>query len=104
MDPAVTRANLTRIIRRLKARRIGVLIAGITAPSAIGAGYARDFDAVFRQVARAEGAPLYPDLLAGAAGLKQPDGIHPSAVGVRVIAGRLAPLVARSLRKAQGAL
>jgi acyl-CoA thioesterase-1 len=100
LDPAVTRANLTTIVRRLKARHISVLVAGIAAPPAIGVAYARDFDAVFRQVARAQSVPLYPDLLAGAAGLKQPDGIHPSAAGVRVIAGRLAPVVARSLRRA----
>jgi len=100
LDPAVTRANLTTIIRRLKARHISVLVAGIAAPPAIGVAYARDFDAVFRQVARSQNVPLYPDLLAGAAGLKQPDGIHPSAAGVRVIAGRLAPVVAKSLRRA----
>jgi len=100
LDPALTRANLTTIIRRLKARHISVLVAGIAAPPAIGVAYARDFDAVFRQVARSQNVPLYPDLLAGAAGLKQPDGIHPSAAGVRVIAGRLAPVVAKSLRRA----
>ena len=102
LDPRTTRANLAAIMRRLKARRIGVLLAGLTAPRAVGAGYARDFDAVFAAVARAERAPLYPDLLAGVGpGLRQPGGVHPSAAGVKVIAARLAPVVAGAL-KARG--
>ena len=100
LDPKATRANLDRIVKRLKARRIGVLLAGIAAPTAIGSGYARDFDAVFPGVAKAEGVPLYPNLLAGVGqipGLSQRDGIHPNARGVDIIAARLAPVVARAL-------
>lgn len=98
LDPKTTRANLTAIVRRLRARRIGVVLAGLTAPRAVGAGYARDFDAVFAAVARAEHVPFYADLMAGVGpGLRQRDGIHPNAAGVRVIAGRLAPLIARTL-------
>jgi acyl-CoA thioesterase-1 len=102
LDPSLTRANLERIVRRLKARHIAVVLAGLTAPSAIGAGYARDFDAVFPAVARDTGALLYPDLLAGVARnprFNQADGIHPNAAGVDIIAARLAPVVARSLRR-----
>ena len=58
---------------------------------------ARDVDDA---VAAARKALLYPDLLAGVArvpALNQPDGIHPNAAGVRVIAARLAPVVARAL-------
>ncbi len=101
LDPRVTRANLERIVRRLKARHVAVLLAGLTAPRAIGADYARDFDAVFPAVARETGAILYPDLLTGVSripGLNQADGIHPNAAGVDIIAARLAPVVARSLR------
>jgi len=100
IDPKVTRANLDRIVKRLKARRIGVLLVGLAAPTVIGAGYARDFDAIFPAVARAEGVALYPNLLAGVSGhpgLIQGDGIHPNAAGAKVIAARLAPFVARAL-------
>src|SRR5579859_285784 len=96
-----SRANLEQIVRRLKARHIAVLLVGLTAPRVIGAAYAHDFDAVFPTVARDTGAVLYPDLLAGVArnpGLNQADGIHPNAAGVSIIAARLAPVVARSLR------
>jgi acyl-CoA thioesterase-1 len=99
LDPRLTQANLDAIVRRLKARRIGVVLAGLTAPPAVGAGYARDFAAVFPAVARAERTPLYPDLLAGVGpALRQADGVHPNAAGVRVIAAGLAPIVARALR------
>ncbi len=102
IDPRTTHANLLAIVRRLKARRIAVVLAGMTAPRAIGAGYARDFDAVFPAVARETGAVLYPDLLAGVArnpALNQADGIHPNAAGVTIIAARLAPVAARSLKR-----
>lgn len=97
LKPATTRANLDAIVRRLKARNIHVLLAGLAAPPAIGGGYARDFNAVFPAVAKAQRVALYPNLLAGAGGLTQRDGIHPNAKGAAIIAQRLAPVVARAL-------
>jgi len=99
LDPKETRANLTAIVQRLKQRRIAVVLAGIGAPTQVGAGYARDFDAVFAAVARTEQVTLYSDLIAGVGpALRQSDGIHPNAAGVKLIAARLAPVVARALR------
>jgi acyl-CoA thioesterase I len=98
LDPKDSRANLAAIVTRLQARRISVVIAGQHAPPAVGAGYARDFDAVFPAVAHAAHAALYPDLLAGVGpALRQGDGLHPNAAGVLAIAARLAPVVARAL-------
>ena len=98
-DPKAMQTNLGAIVQRLKARRMGVVLAGLTAPRAVGAGYARDFDAVFPAVAKAERVPFYPDLLAGVGpGLRQGDGIHPNATGVKIIAKGLAPLVAKALK------
>lgn len=100
LDPKQTKANLDRIIRRLKARNITVVLAGLTAPIAIGRGYSREFGAVFPALAKQYGVALYPDLLAGVAGnpkFNQRDGIHPNAAGVNIIAGKLAPVVARAL-------
>ncbi len=99
-DPKRTRANLDGIIRRLKARKVGVVLAGIAAPVEIGGGYARDFNAIWPALARAHGVPLYPNLIDGVArvpALNQPDGIHPNARGAAIIAARLAPVVARAL-------
>jgi acyl-CoA thioesterase-1 len=101
LDPKLTRANLDRIIRRLKQRRIGVVLAGIGAPPQVGRSYARDFNAIFTSLAREHGVVLYPDLLAGVVrnpALMQGDGIHPNARGAQVIARRLAPVVAKALK------
>ena len=102
IDPKITRTNLDRILTRLKQRHMGVVLAGLHAPPELGAGYARDFDAVFTSLAKAHGVTLYPDLLAGVArnrALNQADAIHPNAQGVVVIANRLAPVVAKELAK-----
>jgi len=99
LDPKTTKTNLTAIVQRLKARRMAVVLAGMTAPLAVGAGYAREYGAVFPAVAKAERVPLYPDLLAGVGpSLRQGDGIHPNATGVKIIAKGLAPIVARALK------
>lgn len=101
LDPTRTRDNLDRILAKLKARRIGLVLAGMRPPPALGRSYARDFSAVFPALARKHGAALYPDLLAGVAGnprLNQRDGIHPNAQGVKIIARGLAPVAARALR------
>lgn len=102
LDPRATRANLERLIARLKARRIRVVLCGLRAPKGLNAGFARDFDAIFPAAAKSEGVALYPDLLRGVEltpALNQRDGLHPNARGVRIIAAGLAPLVARELRR-----
>lgn len=100
LPPGEVRANIETIVRRLKARRIRVVLAGLQAPAELGA-YARAFNAVFPGVAREQGVALYPSLLAGVlldSRYNQPDLVHPNAEGVRVIARRLAPVVAQALR------
>jgi acyl-CoA thioesterase-1 len=82
LDPKRTRANLEKIVARLKARNIRVVLAGLQPPSVIGRTYAQEFGAVFAAVARTQAVPLYPDLLAGVARtpqLNQRDGFHPNA-------------------------
>lgn len=98
--PEATKANLRAILTRLRERRIAVVLAGINAPSLLGADYARRFNAVYTDLAREFSAPLLPNLLAGIGGSRrymQSDGIHPNADGARVIAGNLAPVVTQAL-------
>lgn len=100
-DPRNTKANLRRIIDKLKTRQIKVVLAGLRAPPLIGASYARDFTGLFPALARETGAVYHPDFVTGVVGvqrLMQRDGIHPNAAGARVIAERLAPTVAAALR------
>jgi acyl-CoA thioesterase-1 len=101
-DPAQTRATLEAIIRRLKARSIAVLLAGMLAPRNYGPDYAKAFDPIYPELAAAHGLILYPFILDGVAGnaaLNQADGLHPTAAGVDMMVSRILPkaeeLVAR---------
>ncbi len=100
--PRETRANLAEIVARLRAAGVRVLLAGMRLPPNYGADHARDFAAVFPDVARRAGVPLMPFLLDGVAAdprLNQPDGIHPNAAGHRVIAARIWPFLVPLLRR-----
>lgn len=101
VDPRTMQANLTAIVRRLKARHIRVVLTASAAPRAGSGAYGRAFDAVFPAVAKSEHVALAGDLLAGVednAALKQADGLHPNAAGVKIIAARLAKAVAKAIR------
>lgn len=102
-DPAVTRANLDQTITRLKAKGAVVLLAGMLAPRNWGGDYAKRFDAIFPDLAKAHGVALYPFFLDGIAlksELNLDDGIHPNARGVDVIVARILPEVERLVRAA----
>jgi len=100
IEPRVTKANLRAILQSLRNRKIGIVLVGVGAPPLIGAAYAREFNAVYRDLAKEFSAPLYPNILAGVGGqraLMQGDGIHPNAAGARIIGEKLAPVVAQAL-------
>lgn len=93
---ARARANLEAIITRLKARGIPVLLAGMRASRSLGDDYADAFDRIFPELAKSHDLIHYPFFLAGVAldqKLNQPDGLHPTAAGIGVIAARMVPTV-----------
>jgi acyl-CoA thioesterase-1 len=95
-DPAVTRSALSDILTRLKARGIAVLLCGMVAPPNYGSDYSARFNAIYPDLARSFGVPLYPFFLEGVAAdakLNQADGLHPTAEGVDVIVGNILPAV-----------
>ncbi len=95
-DPAVTRAALTDIVTRLKARGIAVLLCGMLAPPNYGSDYSARFNTIYPDLAKSLGVPLYPFFLEGVAGdskLNQADGLHPTAEGVGVIVKNILPTV-----------
>jgi len=95
-DPAVTRAALSDIVSRLKARKIAVMLCGMLAPPNYGSDYADKFNAIYPDLAKSFGVPLYPFFLDGVAAnlsLTQSDGMHPNAAGVGVIVERILPKV-----------
>ncbi len=96
IDPDVTRAALTEILTRLKARKIAVLLCGMLAPPNYGSEYAARFNAIYPELSKTFGVPLYPFFLEGVAAdarLNQADGIHPTADGVDVIVKNILPMV-----------
>jgi acyl-CoA thioesterase-1 len=66
-----------------------VILAGMTLPRNYGAAYVRDFERIFRDLARQRGAVLIPFFLEGVAmnaALMQDDMLHPNAAGCRKVA------------------
>jgi acyl-CoA thioesterase I len=95
-DPDVTRAALSDILTRLKARKIAVLLCGMLAPPNYGAEYAARFNAIYPELAKRFDVRLYPFFLDGVAAekkLNQSDGIHPTAEGVDRIVKNMLPTV-----------
>jgi acyl-CoA thioesterase-1 len=93
---AQTHDNIAGIIRQAQTRGIGVLLAGMEAPTNLGPDYQRSFQGTFTTLSQEfKGAVVFvPFLLEGVAGnpaLNQADGIHPTAEGARIIANLLYP-------------
>jgi len=93
LPPAEIEASLAKIIERVKAKGLPVLIAGMESPRNMGKDYVDQFHAIYPDLAERYGALLYPFFLDGVAldpGLMQEDGIHPNAKGVdRIVHGIL---------------
>ncbi len=94
--PQVTREALDGLLHRLSERRIAILLCGMRASPNLGADYGKNFEAIYPELAANYEALLYPFNLDGVAGkpdLLQSDGLHPNALGVEVIVGRILPKV-----------
>lgn len=90
------RRNLSTIIERAQARGVTVILAGMEAPPNFGQDYTAAFREVYMSLAEQYKVPFVPFLLHGVAGvdrLNQPDGIHPTAEGARVIADHVWPII-----------
>ena len=85
------RSNLQAIIDQTRARHpnVTVIIAGMQLPLAVNDGYVRAFSEMFGALAEKNHAALIPYLLEGVGGdpdLNQPDLVHPTAAGQRILA------------------
>jgi acyl-CoA thioesterase-1 len=104
LPPEAAEASLEKILQRLQARKIPVLIAGMYAPRSLGAPYYEKFDAIYPALAKKYNAELYPFFLDGVAGqakLNLEDGLHPTGEGIRAIVERILPSVESFLRRVQ---
>jgi acyl-CoA thioesterase-1 len=96
LDPGITKAALEDIIKRLQARKISVMLAGMYAPRNYGPDYAAKFDPIYADLAKTYNVPLYPFFLDGVAGeskLNLADGLHPTAEGIDRIVAKIMPSV-----------
>lgn len=87
-----TKKNLEAVISECKKNNIRVLLASMKMPPNFGAKYTKEYEEIFPLVAKKYNVPLYPFLLEGVAGhpnLNQPDGIHPTEAGQKIIAEKL---------------
>jgi len=98
IDPNIPRQALDEILARLRERGIPVLLTGMYASRNLGPDYVARFEAIFPDLAKKHGVPLYPFFLDGVAGVREltlPDGLHPTAKGVQVVVERILPTVER---------
>src|SRR5687768_11166642 len=83
-----TKANLSDIITRAKARGVAVLLTGMEAPPNHGPVYTAQFRQAFADLAREHKVAFVPFYLQGVAGnpaLNISDGIHPNAEGAGIV-------------------
>lgn len=102
LAPAETRRNLDAILAELKKRGIPAMLTGMVAAPNMGADYARQFNAIYPDLAKQYGVPLYPFFLDGVVterSLLLADGLHPNEAGVEKITAAVVPLVAARLQE-----
>ncbi|HEX8669144.1 MAG TPA: arylesterase [Allosphingosinicella sp.] len=100
IPPEQTRADLDWILAELGRRGIRSTLAGMLAPPFLGQRYTHAFNAIFPDLARQYGSPLYPFFLAGVAGnaaLNLPDRVHPNAKGIARMVRGIVPTVLKAL-------
>ena len=95
-----TKANLDEMVVRLRQANIPLVLLGITLPPNYGPEYVKPFTAMFPELAKKYNLKLMPFLLLHiyqTPGMMQPDGIHPSGEGNKIIARDVFNLIQPSL-------
>lgn len=106
LNPEDTRAALSEIVARLKARGLPVLLAGMMAPRNMGPEFEEAFNGIYPEVAAEHDVLLYPFFLEGVAterALNLSDGMHPNASGVAAIVDGILPKVEKLLERVDAA-
>jgi len=97
-----TKANLERIIQQLQNVSVTVMLAGMKLPPNYGKEYTSGFEALYHGLAKQYHLTLIPFFLDGVAGsssLNQPDGIHPTGEGYRLIVEKVFPVLEPLLKR-----
>ena len=102
---AETQKNLEQMIEQLRTAKIPMVLAGITLPPNYGPDYVKPFTAMYPELARKYRLRFLPFLLIHVydkPNLMQPDGIHPSQQGNKVVAEDVFALIRPILKQEQG--
>ncbi|HZQ54241.1 MAG TPA: arylesterase [Bryobacteraceae bacterium] len=97
-----TRKNLEEMIVRLKQANIPIVLLGITLPPNYGSDYIKPFTAMYPELAKKYKLVFMPFLLVHVyktPGMMQPDGIHPSGEGNKIVARDVFDLVKPLLKR-----
>lgn len=91
IPPTETAKNLQSIVDKVKAKypNAKLVMLGMQVPPNMGSDYVNKFKAVFPTIAGKNKMALVPFLLQGVGGipkLNQPDGIHPTEQGAKIVA------------------
>lgn len=94
--PAITRANLTKMVALAKASQTKTVLTQIQLPRNYGARYLQQFEQIFPELAQANDLPLMPfflDDIVLRPELMMNDGIHPTAAAQPQIRDRVANFI-----------
>ncbi|WP_416174028.1 arylesterase [Arenibacter palladensis] len=99
-----TRGNLQEIIDVVQEKNPNttIILAGMQIPPNMGQDYTSEFKDIFPDLATKNNVGLIPFLLEDVAGnpeLNQPDGIHPTAEGQKIIANNIWPIIAEIINE-----
>jgi acyl-CoA thioesterase I len=89
LKPSQTYKNLSDAIALARQNGVQVLLAGMKMPPNYGEAYRKEFEGVFKSLAKTHQVRLLPFLLEGVAGdpkMNLEDGIHPNAKGHEMLA------------------
>ena len=89
-----TYKNLLSIITKAKSKnpKMKILISSMEVPPNMGDVYANQFRFLFQELAEEDNVTYIPFILDGVAGIPElnlPDGIHPTAVGHKIVANNI---------------
>jgi acyl-CoA thioesterase-1 len=102
INPDTTKQNLDKMLKKITDKNIKVILAGMLAQESYGKNFTDKFNSMYPSLANKYNITLYPFLLEGVAlnpKLNLDDGKHPNIEGVKIIADKLYPIIARELSK-----
>lgn len=102
LDLGLVRSNLDTMISRFEGAGARVLLLGMRLPPNYGTPYAGEFERLYQDLAgrrKVRFMPFFLDGVAAVARLNQPDGIHPTAEGYRLVVDRLWPHIQPLLKR-----